>query len=160
MEQRIARVPDIPIEVADVYLLISTLSRELFRKKVVQHVDPFEGKLIPNCHAVARAYARAFPQLSVHDGGFTQFIGGRPRVYYHSWVSFKSHPYFLIDLVPLAAVPYLSGPNLLYRDAWCYLEEFPLAPKLFAGIATHVDLYFRVIGELVLELKERKETSA
>jgi hypothetical protein len=98
-----------------------------------------------NCHAVARALGRIFPDFAVIDGyvprlasvkhdeaygeevlfrlkpGLKAFMG-RIDTLPHSWLAWKQDGSYIIDIWPIGGVPGASPPVLIHQDrfAMCY----------------------------------------
>ncbi|MBP9782386.1 MAG: hypothetical protein KBC50_01495 [Candidatus Pacebacteria bacterium] len=115
----------------DMALIMTILMRDAI------HGKPVEG----NCHSIARAVAKSFPDFVVVDGFLPRLVGnsygesfgreihffvppahtlyhGREEHLYHSWLAWKQDERFVVDLCPLGGVPGCAPPVAYYQDEY------------------------------------------
>jgi hypothetical protein len=153
----VRHIETIPEEVSRTIVLFMEIARKLLLRKVMKEIT-FQG--FPNCHGVARAYASAFKHLEVVDGAVAYFTIAGPRVMNHSWVRFKNHPKFGVDVSPVGAVPFMSSPNLLYFDGDVLHQECTLPSDVLEGSQEGCDQLLAEILPIVLSFTSKEEKAA
>ena len=141
-------IPEVPEEVARTMLIFHAVSR----KMLLQRLAGRSLGHLPNCHVLARAYARIMPNLEVRDGRVVICNSRGLMPGQHSWLRFLRHPMFGVDVAPCGAVPFMTFPNLIYFDQYAPFHEYDLSLNDNERSASSIDAIVAEIEPLYREI--------
>lgn len=141
--ERFRKASDIPCDVTRAMLKFHAIARELMFQRLSDSQLQFT---CPDCHVVSRAYALVFPELEVCDGVLiisneSGLLSGQ-----HSWLRFKRHPDFGVDVAPCGSLQFMTFPNLIYFDRYAPFHRYGQAsPEISKRIETEVNEFFEIL---------------
>lgn len=144
-------IPEIPEKVTHTMLLLFEFSRKLLVRKLLGGGLGVES--YPNCHELSRAYSAVLTHLEVTDGAVVTLEDEGFVSHFHSWLVFKEHPEFGIDVAPFGAVPLFTVPNLLFFDRHALMRRGAIPQELVAGAEERGRPYRELLAEIGREIR-------
>ncbi len=119
-------LPAITDEMMDGFMRSQIFINEV-NSLVIDGVKLGDDCALPNCHSVVRVASKFFQEFDLVDG-FIPILKSKIQdgklcdfkisPMHHSWLALKSNSRFILDIMPIGAVPPFIVPLFLYLDEY------------------------------------------